>query len=154
MKTRVLVAEDNKDVLELLCRQLDFLGYNVMAARNGLEAVALALFQHPDVIVMDILMPEMDGLEAVSLIRDNPKTREIPILATTAWVDFSSSRDKYLKSGFDGYIAKPFTLRDFQNAIGKLLRNSPEGSVTGEQLVDSMDQSNAIAPAVSAKPIF
>ena len=119
-----------------------------------LEAVALALSQHPDVIVMDILMPEMDGLEAVSLIRDNPKTREIPILATTAWVDFSSSRDKYLKSGFDGYIAKPFTLRDFQNAIGKLLRDSPEGSVTGEQLVDSMDQSNAIAPAVSAKPIF
>jgi len=154
MKKRVLVAEDNKDMLELLCRQLDFLSYDVMAARNGLEAVALALSQHPDVIVMDILMPEMDGLEAFSLIRDNPKTREIPILAATAWVDLFFSRDKYLKSGFDGYIAKPFTLGDFQNAIGKLLRDSLEGSVTGEQLVHSMDQSNAIAPAVSAKPIY
>jgi two-component system cell cycle response regulator DivK len=154
MKTRVLVAEDNKDMLELLSRQLDFLGYNVMAARNGLEAVALALSQHPDVIVMDLLMPKMDGLEAVSLIRDNPKTRGIPILAATAWVAPFFSRDKYLKSGFDGYIAKPFTLRDLQNAIGKLLRDSPERSVTGEQLVHSMDQSNSIAPAVSAKPIF
>jgi CheY-like chemotaxis protein len=120
VKTRVLVAEDHGDILEVLSRQLQFLGYEVTGARNGIEAVAMALSQHPDVILMDVLMPKMDGLEAVSRIRENPATREIPVLAVTGWVS-SGSRKEFLASGFNDYITKPFTHRELQNAIGKLL---------------------------------
>ena len=120
MKTRVLLAEDHPDLCEVLSRQLQVLGYEVATAANGLDAVAMALSQHPDIILMDILMPKMDGLEAVSQLRGNPATRQIPVLAVTGWVT-PGSREQFLVSGFNGCITKPFTYRDLQGAIGKLL---------------------------------
>jgi CheY-like chemotaxis protein len=124
---------------EVLSRQLQFLGYEVTVARDGAEAVAMALSERPHVILMDILMPKMDGREAVSQIRENPEIRQIPVLAVTGWVS-SGSRKEYLASGFDDYIAKPFTHKELQSAVAKLLRDSGEESDTGEFLGENCDE--------------
>ena len=139
MKTRVLLAEDHRDMREVLSRQLQVLGYEVAVAQNGMEAVAMARSEHPDIILMDILMPKMDGLEAVSQIRENPEIRQIPVLAVTGWVS-SASRKEYLASGFDDYIAKPFTHKELQSAMAKLLRGSGEKSDKGEFLGGNRDE--------------
>lgn len=123
MQIRVLMVEDNEDILAILSRHLQFVGYGVISAKNGVDAVAMAVSQHPDVIVMDVLMPKMDGLEAISQLRNHPVTRRIPVLAATGWL-FSVDRQKYLACGFDDCIAKPFTRRDLHAAIEKLLRES------------------------------
>jgi len=123
VETRILVVEDNKDLLDLFSRQLQVLGFRVSVARNGAEGVAMARSEHPDVILMDIVMPEMDGLEAVSLIRANPSTRGIPVLAITGWIS-ANSRQKFLASGFTDYIAKPFTHKELLCAIAKLPRDT------------------------------
>jgi CheY-like chemotaxis protein len=86
-----------------------------------MEAVAMALSEHPDIILMDILMPKMDGLEAISQIRGDPLTREIPVVAITGWVSPGSGRE-FLASGFNHCITKPFTHVELQSAIGKVLR--------------------------------
>ena len=139
MKTRVLLAEDHRDMREVLSRQLQLLGYEVAVAKNGMEAVAMALSEHPDIILMDILMPKMDGREAVSQIRENPEIRQIPVLAVTGWGS-SGSRKEYLASGFDDYIAKPFTHIELQSAVAKLLRDSGDKSDTGEFLGGNRDE--------------
>jgi two-component system cell cycle response regulator DivK len=135
------VVEDNEDLLELIARQLRFLGFKVTAAKNGKEAVAMALSEHPDAILMDIVMPKMDGLEAISQIRANPKTRKIPVLAVTAWVT-PNSRQQYRASGFNGYIAKPFTHSDLLHAIGQLLGDADKQSEAREITTLSTDRPN------------
>jgi CheY-like chemotaxis protein len=149
VKTRILVAEDNKELLDLLCLQLQFLGFQVSAAKNGREAVAMALTEHPDVILMDVVMPTMGGLEAVSRIRANPQTRDIPVLAVTAWM-YPNSRQKYLASGFDEYIAKPFTHKELLPVIRQLLGDTDGQSEASELMAPSTDKPNQITlPAVA-----
>jgi CheY-like chemotaxis protein len=140
MKTRVLVVEDNANMLELLSRQLECLDYEVIVAKNGLEALAIALSQQPDLIVMDVVMPKMDGLEAVSRIRDNPRTGNIPVLAATGWL-YSTSREQYLASGFDDFLAKPFTHRELHVAIERLLNQSEKGPERSGPPARSADKS-------------
>jgi len=120
MKHLVLLAEDSEATLEMTKRQLEFLGYQVTLARNGVEAVARAIAELPDLIVMDVHMPVMDGLQAASQIRKEPKTQSIPILAATAKA-LSGDRETCLASGCNGYIAKPFTHRELDAAIKKLM---------------------------------
>ncbi len=108
------------DMRELVSNGLTALGYEVMVARNGREAVELATAQLPDLLVMDIMLPDMNGLEVTSQIRKNPKTKGIPVLAATARV-LPADREKCLESGCDGYIAKPFRLKELRAAIDKLL---------------------------------
>jgi CheY-like chemotaxis protein len=123
VKRRILLAEDHQGIREVLCLQLQVLGYEVALAKNGMEAVTMALSEHPDMILMDVLMPKMNGLQAVSHIRENPEIRQIPVLAITGWGS-SISAIEFLASGFDGYIAKPFTHKELQSAIEKLLKDS------------------------------
>jgi len=121
MKRRILMAEDNAATIEVMRQELEFLGYDVLVAKNGQEAVAMALSQLPDLIVMDIAMPKLDGLQAASQIQDNPKTQGIPILAATARA-MPGDKEKCLAGGCDAYIAKPFTHRELGAAIKKLLK--------------------------------
>jgi CheY-like chemotaxis protein len=133
MNLRVLVAEDHPDLLDLLSRQLWFCGYQVATAKNGAEAVAMAVSEHPDVILMDIVMPKMDGLEAVSQIRANPKTEDIPVLALTAWLS-PNSRQNYMARGFNDCLSKPFTHDDLFRAIDQLLRVTEKRSEPSDPL--------------------
>ena len=119
MKKRALLAEDHPGTIEVMQQELEILGFEVVVAQNGLEAVEKAVAETPDVIVMDMLMPKMDGFQAASSIRQNPKTKNIPILAATALAR-PGDREKGLESGCDGYIAKPFNHRQLGAAIDRL----------------------------------
>jgi CheY-like chemotaxis protein len=124
MKRLILLVEDSETTRELVQAQLTFLGYRVTMAKNGAEAVAKAIAELPDLIVMDIQMPVMDGLQATSQIRKEPTTQVIPILACTAKT-MSGDKQKCLDSGCNDYIAKPFTHKQLQIAVEKLLSNPP-----------------------------
>jgi len=119
MKKRILLVEDHPGTIEVMQQELEVLGYEVTLAENGVKAVEMATSESPDLIVMDIIMPKMDGLQAASQIRKNPKTKDIPILAATALAR-PGDREKCLEGGCDGYIAKPFTHKQLGVAIEKL----------------------------------
>ena len=118
-KKRVLLAEDHPGTIEVMQTELEVLGYEVVVAQDGQEAVEKAATESPDLIVMDIIMPKLDGFQATARIRENPRTKDIPILAATALAR-PGDREKCLESGCDGYIAKPFTHRQLGAAIDRL----------------------------------
>lgn len=122
MKKRVLLAEDHSDTAEMVKSGLERLGYEIKVATNGLEAVEKASSECPDLIIMDILMPVMDGFQATFQIRKNPKTKDIPVLAATALAT-SEDEQRCLTSGCNGYIAKPFTCRQLNDAIQRLFNS-------------------------------
>ncbi|MFQ5851237.1 MAG: response regulator [Candidatus Binatia bacterium] len=119
-KKRILIVEDNPDLIILLQKLVKLLGYDSIVAMNGKQAVDMAIGQMPDLILMDIILPEMDGLEATRLIRKNPKTHSIPIIAVTGRIS-RKDREKYLQSGCDDYIVKPFARNQLASCIKKLL---------------------------------
>ena len=127
MKRKILLVEDHPANIEMLRMGLEFLGYAVMVAENGKEAIEMAASNLPDLIVMDILLPKVSGLEAASKIRSNPKTKSIPILAATA-LAMPGDREKCLEGGCDAYIAKPFTPKQLAAAIEKLLKDQSKPS--------------------------
>lgn len=127
MKTRILLVEDNPATIEVMQQELELLGYDVVVAKDGVEAVELAATGLPDLIVMDIALPKLDGLQAASQIRANPKTKAIPILAATARA-LPEDRGKCLASGCDDYLAKPFTHRELGAAIERLLAEKAKGT--------------------------
>ena len=126
IKRLVLVAEDNQPTADLTQRMLELFGYRVTVARNGVEAVAKAIAELPDLIVMDINMPVMDGLQAASEIRKEPRTQSIPILAATAKA-MPGDKEKCLASGCNDYIAKPYTHHQLIASVKQLL-NKPSDS--------------------------
>ena len=122
MKKQILLVEDEPWSIDLIERELKLLGYEVSIAKNGVQGVEMAVSNSPSLIVMDILMPRMDGLQAATQIKNNPKTQGIPILAATAKA-LPGDKEKCLASGCDGYIAKPFTYKELGAAIEKLLKD-------------------------------
>ncbi|HKR59877.1 MAG TPA: response regulator [Pyrinomonadaceae bacterium] len=102
----VLVVEDNDDARYLMRLELERLGYLVNEADNGVKAVEIALREHPDIILMDLTLPEMDGLEATSRIRADEEMRDVPIIAVTAHSE-SDWREEAKASGFNAYVTKP-----------------------------------------------
>jgi CheY-like chemotaxis protein len=119
-KKRILLAEDNLHLREMTKKLLESQGYDVLVAQNGLEAVAMATLAPPDLVILDIMIPIMDGFQVASHIRKNSKTRAVPILAATV-LSTLDGREKYLASGIDGYLAKPFTSAGLKAAIDKIL---------------------------------
>jgi CheY-like chemotaxis protein len=120
MKKRILLVEDNPATIDVVQKELEFLGYDAITADDGRKAVEMAEAHLPDLIIMDISLPQMDGLQATALIRGNPKTKSIPILAATARA-LPGDREKCIQSGCNDYIAKPFTHRELGAALKKLL---------------------------------
>jgi len=121
MKKKILIVDDNPDLISILRVQLEHRGYDTLQATNGIQAVDIATAQLPDLIVMDIMMPQMDGLEAARQIRKNPKTHFIPILAVTAKIKLEDKED-CLRNGCDDYLPKPFTHLQLSSRIEKLLK--------------------------------
>jgi CheY-like chemotaxis protein len=122
MKKRVLLVEDDLATVDVMRQELEFLGYDVTVAGDGEVALGMVGSEPPDLIVMDVRMPKMDGLQAAHLIKENPTTQHIPILAATAKA-LPGDREKCLASGYDGYIAKPFTAKQLGVAIQRLFRS-------------------------------
>ena len=112
----VLLVEDNKSNLEMLAAYLQIRGWEVMTAENGVEAIALAKGQRPDVILMDVQMPEMDGLQATRLLRAEPRSRLIPIIAVTA-LAMPGDRERCLEAGMDDYVTKPLGLKELHRTL-------------------------------------
>ncbi|HEX6172646.1 MAG TPA: response regulator [Candidatus Binatia bacterium] len=122
---KILIVDDNPDVREVLRCQLEMLGYLVVSAENGYMGIAKATVEQPDLILMDIMMPEMDGWQASRAVRANPETKDIPILAATAMCR-RADLNACLEAGCNGYIVKPFTIMELQQKIGELIANSGE----------------------------
>ena len=121
MKQKILLVEDNPATIDVIQKELEFLGYDCVVADDGKKGVDMATAHVPDLIIMDISLPKLNGLGATALIRQNPKTKAIPILAATARA-LPGDREKCLQGGCDDYIAKPFTHRELGAAIKKLLK--------------------------------
>ena len=121
MKQKILLVEDNPATIDVIQKELEFLGYDCIVADDGRKGVDMAASHLPDLIIMDISLPKLDGLGAAALIRQNPKTQATPILAATARA-LPGDREKCLQGGCDDYIAKPFTHRELGAAIKKLLK--------------------------------
>lgn len=106
MKKKILVVEDNPDSRAILVLYLQIMGHQALTANNGREAIACASVEHPDVILMDLGLPDMDGIRIASMIKQNPDTSRIPIIALTAW-DTADWREKALSAGIIKYLVKP-----------------------------------------------
>ena len=132
-KPLVLLAEDNDANVSTISSYLKAKGYQIIRARNGEEAIALTAAHHPDVILMDIQMPGMDGLSATRRIRQQPPLKEIPIIAFTA-LAMEGDRECCLAAGANEYLTKPIQLRQLVLTIHKLLSTAQLNSQLNPQL--------------------
>ncbi len=119
-QTTILLAEDNQTNLITFVSYLNVKGYRTIAAKDGAEAIALAQAHHPDLILMDIQLPGMDGIEAIIHIRQDPQLANIPIVALTA-LAMTSDRDRCLNAGADRFLTKPVKLKELNSTIQQCL---------------------------------
>ena len=112
----VLLVEDNERNLKLARDVLEYAGFTVLVATTGEEAVATAQSSAPDVILMDLQLPGIDGHAALSLLRADSTTGHIPVVALTAFA-MAQDRDRALAAGFDGYLEKPISVRSFPDQV-------------------------------------
>ena len=122
MKT-ILVVEDHPDLVYILTHILESLGYTVLSATHGSEGVEKATKEKTHLILMDILMPGMDGREATRKIRSNPETHDIPILATTV-LNKEAELKRCIEAGCNDWLVKPFSRQDLQGKIQAFIPTS------------------------------
>jgi len=116
----ILVVEDNERNLKLLRDVLEYAGYDVRAARTAEDAITLAVSEPPDLVLMDLQLPGIDGVEALHRLRANPRTAGIPVVAVTAQA-MKHDRERALEAGFDGYVEKPISVRAFPEQVRRFL---------------------------------
>ncbi len=120
MSARILLVEDNGANRYLATFLLESSGFTVVHAANGFEALSQAQLTRPDLILMDIQMPEMDGYEAARRLREMPEVAEIPIVAVTSYA-MAGDRERALQLGFVGYLEKPISTETFVAEIERFL---------------------------------
>jgi len=113
---KILLVEDNEMNRDMLSRRLKKKGYEVVIAVDGQEGVTMASSEGPDIVLLDMSLPVMDGWEAARLLEANPGTRDIPVIALTAHA-MAGDREKTLEAGCDDYDTKPV---DFKRLLGKI----------------------------------
>jgi len=116
----VLVVEDNALNLKLVRDVLTYAGYDVRGARTAEEGIGLAVAEPPDLVLMDIDLPGMDGMEALRRLRDDPRTQMIPVAAVTA-LAMAADRERVMHAGFDAFLEKPISVRDLPGQVRELL---------------------------------
>ena len=121
MGARILIIEDNPANLELMTYLLSAFGHTVLAAEDGHQGLAAALFEHPDLIVCDVQLPDIDGYEVARRLKSDPDLRATPLVAVTA-LAMVGDRDRVLAAGFDGYLAKPIVPETFVRQMEVYLR--------------------------------
>jgi len=107
---RILVVEDNEVNLKLFRDVLGAAGFETVESTTGARAVELAAEHEPDLVIMDVRMPQVDGVAALALLRADDRTASIPVLAVTAQA-MQGDRERFLAAGFDGYLSKPLDIR-------------------------------------------
>lgn len=117
---KILLVDDHRENLELIGRDLESLGWEVIIANNGREALEKVKANRPLAIVLDMVMPEMDGFEVVKSLKKDPSYRDIPVLAATA-LTRPGDRDRCLAAGCNDYVAKPFTSEVLRDHLASLL---------------------------------
>lgn len=125
-KLSVLLVEDNPRNLKLARDVLEFAGFVVTAVTTGEEALPAARLGRPDVILMDLQLPGIDGHAALEQLRADPRTAGIPVVAVSAFV-MQADRQRALGSGFDGYLDKPISVRDLPDQVRRHVRG-PNGT--------------------------
>jgi len=120
MSKRILIVEDQEDNRTILRDVLSTVGYDLIEAFNGEDGVRLAQTERPDLILMDIQLPKMDGYEATQQIKSIAELKTVPIIAVTSYA-LSGDEAKARAAGCDGYIAKPFSPRELLAKIRKYL---------------------------------
>jgi DNA-binding response OmpR family regulator len=116
----VLVADDDPDILTLVGFRLERAGYDVLPARDGEEALALALERQPDLAVLDVMMPKLDGYEVTQRLRDNSATSGMPVILLTARVQ-EADITRGFEAGADDYIKKPFSPQELRARVQAIL---------------------------------
>ena len=112
----VLIVEDNDKNAKLVRDVLQFKGFRTLEAATASDGIALAQAQRPDLILMDIQLPDMDGVTAVERLKAESRTASIPVVALTA-LAMTSDRERFLAAGFDGYLAKPIDIKSFPDEV-------------------------------------
>ena len=120
----ILIVEDNDRNLELVQDILELRGFRTLTAVCGSDSISLAKRYAPDLILMDIQLPDVDGVEALHRLRSEEATRSIPVLALTAFA-MTADRQRFIDAGFDGYLAKPIDVRTLADVVRKHCRQRP-----------------------------
>jgi two-component system, OmpR family, alkaline phosphatase synthesis response regulator PhoP len=126
MTTRILIVEDDPDIAELVVRYLDKAGFTTERSASGREALQMIASRPPGLLVLDLMLPHVDGLEICRVVRTNAKTAEIPIIMLTARAE-ESERIVGLELGADDYLAKPFSPNELVARVRALLRRAQRG---------------------------
>jgi two-component system phosphate regulon response regulator PhoB len=126
---KILVVEDDPDILQLLTYTLQSTGYKVISSQDGYEALNAVRLHHPDLLVLDLMLPSLDGFEVCKELKRNSETRNIPIIMLTAKGE-EIDRIVGLELGADDYVVKPFSPRELLLRIRAILRRSAPGSAT------------------------
>ena len=123
----ILVVEDNERNLKLVRDVLEYAGYDVRVARTAEDGIALAVSEPPDLVLMDLQLPGIDGMEALRRLRESPRTADVPVVAVTAQA-MKQDRERALEAGFNGYIEKPISVRAFPDQVRGFLGDGQVGT--------------------------
>jgi DNA-binding response OmpR family regulator len=123
VKEKILLIEDNPDLIEIMRLFLTYRGYRVLLSQNGYRAIKTARTELPDLVITDVILEEMDGVQIALQLRKDPKTCHIPILALTAKT-FSETENQILPKIFNGFLQKPANLHQFEAKIQEVLQES------------------------------
>ena len=127
MKKRILIVEDNPQNMSLMEMLLEAKGYTLLKAIDGEEAIDVATTKRPDLILMDIQLPKMSGLEVTRRLRQLPAFNHIPIIALTAYA-MKGDKEKFIEAGCDAYLPKPINTRELPRVISKMLFHQQKGN--------------------------
>ena len=117
---RILIVDDEPSILRLVTATLDSKGYELITAENGVDALVYAKSRQPDLIILDIMMPQMDGNEVRKRLHADPATKDIPIIHLSAVGDYQQQLEAF-DEGTADYITKPFTPKDLQQRVADML---------------------------------
>ena len=118
---KILIVEDHPEIRRVLRAQLEWLGFAVIVAKNGKEGIDVAIAEKPDLILMNTIMPEMDGSQATRTLRTNAGTKDIPILAVTGMFR-PDDLQSLIEAGCNDYIVKPFSVEELQKKVSALIQ--------------------------------
>jgi two-component system, OmpR family, phosphate regulon response regulator PhoB len=146
--SRILVVDDEEDIVDLIRLHLEREGFDIVSAGNGLQVVQLAVENEPDLILLDLMLPGIDGQQVHRRLRADTRTRHIPVIMLTARSQ-TSDRIAGLESGVDDYITKPFSPRELMLRVQAVLRRSQKVVTLVEQRVGPfrLDRKNMVLTA-------